>query len=66
MERERVTGKEKNYQESVYQLVFSVDNRRHWGYSKGKQFNTKNEVLTDGLQVLWAGSLETIPRSILL
>ena len=63
MERERVTGKEKNYQESVYQVVFSVDNRRHWGYSKGKQFNTKNEVLTDGLQVFWAGSLEAIPRS---
>lgn len=43
--------------------MFSIDNRRHWGYSKGKQFNTKNEGLTDGLQVLWAGSLEAIPRS---
>ena len=63
MKRERVIGREKNYQESVYHLVFHVDNRRHWGYSKAKKFNTENEVLTqllDSLQVLWAGPLGAI------
>lgn len=66
MKRERVIGREKNYQESVYLFVFNVDNRRHGGYSKAKKFNTENEVLTqllDGLQVLWAGPLGAIPRS---
>lgn len=63
MKRERVIGREKNYQKSVYHLVFHVDNRRHWGYSKAKKFNTENEVLTqllDSLQVLWAGPLGAI------